>query len=178
MRPWLRRFGLTAHVAVSVGWLGVVAASLALGVAGLVSDNAQTVHAAYRSLELITWSLLVPLAFTSLITGTIQSLGTSWGVFRHYWVFFKLVINVLAIIILLMYAPTLSYLARITADGAASVGDLSTWRSPSVVLHASAALVALLVATILSIYKPQGRTPFGRLQDEHRGLPGPSRVSH
>jgi hypothetical protein len=35
MTPRLRKFALTAHVTSSVGWLGAVAAFLALAVAGL-----------------------------------------------------------------------------------------------------------------------------------------------
>ncbi len=85
MAPRVRRFALTAHVTFSVGWLGAVARSLALAVAGLTSQDAQTVRAAYLALELTGWFVLVPLAGASLLTGIIQSLGTKWGLFRHYW---------------------------------------------------------------------------------------------
>ena len=46
MTPGLRRFVLTAHVASSVGWLGAVVAYLALAVAALTNQDAQTVRAA------------------------------------------------------------------------------------------------------------------------------------
>jgi hypothetical protein len=39
MTPRLRKFALTAHVTSSVGWLGAVAAFLALAVAGLTGQN-------------------------------------------------------------------------------------------------------------------------------------------
>jgi hypothetical protein len=32
------------------------------------------------------WSVLVPLAFALLLTGLLRSLGTRWGLARHYWV--------------------------------------------------------------------------------------------
>jgi hypothetical protein len=38
---------LTAHIAASVGWLGAVAGFLALSIAGLTSQDVQTVRAAY-----------------------------------------------------------------------------------------------------------------------------------
>jgi hypothetical protein len=42
-------------------------------------------------------------------------------------------------------------------------------RDPSPVLHAGAALVLLLVATTLSVYKPRGLTRYGwRKQREQR----------
>src|SRR5215218_1506571 len=102
MRPRVRKFALAAHVASSVGWLGAVAAFLALAVVGLTSQNAETVRGAYLVMEPTAWFVLVPLAFASLVTGLVQSLGTSWGLFRHYWVLFKLLINVATTIVLLI----------------------------------------------------------------------------
>jgi hypothetical protein len=90
MAPRLRKFTLTAHVAFSVGWLGAVAGFLALAVAGLTSQDAQTVRAAYLAMELTAWFVIAPLSLASLLTGLVQSLGTTWGLFRHYWVVAKL----------------------------------------------------------------------------------------
>ncbi len=160
LRLALRRFALTAHVVSSVGWLGAVACSLALAVAGLVSRDAQTVRGVYLTLELLGWSVLVPFSVASLLTGLVSSLGTTWGLFRHYWVLAKLVINVFASIVLLMYMSSLGYLADLAAQTLPS-GDLSAVRSGSPVLHAGAALALLLVATVLGVYKPRGLTPYG-----------------
>jgi hypothetical protein len=63
-----------------------------------------------KDFSAILWFVLVPLSLASLLTGLVQSLGTPWGLFRHYWVLFKLLINVLATIVLLMYMQTLTYL--------------------------------------------------------------------
>ena len=160
-RPRLRKFALTAHVVSSVGWLGAVAVFLALSVAGLTSQDAQVVRAAYLAMESIGWFVLVPLSFASLLTGLVQSLGTKWGLFGHYWVVVKLVINVVATIVLLFYMGTLSYLAGEASDATLANGDLSELRSPSPVLHAAAALLLLLVAATLSVYKPRGMTRYG-----------------
>jgi hypothetical protein len=158
MTPRLRKFTLTAHISASVGWLGSVVAFLALAVAGLTSQDAQIVRAAYLTMELLGWYALVPLAVASLLTGLAQSLGTTWGLFRHYWVLFKLMINVFATLVLLMYTQTLDHLARV----ASSSGDLGEVRSSSPLLHAGAALVLLLVATTLAVFKPRGMTPYGQ----------------
>jgi hypothetical protein len=166
MTPRLRKFALTVHVTCSVGWLGAVAGSLALAVAGLVSRDAQTVRAAYLMLELVGWYVLVPLSFASLITGLVQSLGTTWGLFRNYWVLVKLLMNVFATIVLLLYTQLLSDLARVAAD--TSGGDVSGLRSPSPVVHAVAALLLLLVAVTLSVYKPRGQTRYGRRKHQEQ----------
>lgn len=90
MTPGARKFALTAPVTASVGWLGAVAGFLALAIAGLTSQDPQRVRAAYLAMDMIGWFVIVPLSLASLVTGVIQSLGTTWGLFRHYWVLFKL----------------------------------------------------------------------------------------
>ena len=166
MTPALRKFALTAHVVSSVGWLGAIGAFLALAVVGLTSQAAQTVRAVYLAAEPITWFVIVPLALASLLTGVVQSLGTTWGLFRHYWVLFKLLIAVVATIVLLMYTQTVGFFAGAAADPGA---DLRELRAPTFVLHSGAALLLLLTATGLAVYKPRGMTRHGRRkQREHR----------
>lgn len=157
MAPRLRKSALTVHVVSSVGWLGAVVVFLGLSIAGLTSQDVQTVRAAYLAMESIGWFVLVPFSLASLLTGLVQSLGTKWGLLRHYWVLAKLLINVLASIILLMYTQTLSALADIASANA----DLGVLRSPSPLLHAAAGLLLLLMAATLSVYKPRGMTRYG-----------------
>lgn len=98
----VRRSALTVHVTVSVGWLGAVAAFLVVAVAGMRSIDGQRAVAAYLAAELITWWLIVPLCLASLISGVLQSIGTSWGLIRHYWVAIKLGLTVVATGLLLL----------------------------------------------------------------------------
>jgi hypothetical protein len=102
MTTGVRKFALTAHVTSSVGLLGSIAAFLALAIAGLTSQDIKMVRAAYLAMELIARFVIVPLAFASLLTGLIQSLGTPWGLFRHYWVVVKLLLTVFATVVLLV----------------------------------------------------------------------------
>ncbi|HZG65578.1 MAG TPA: hypothetical protein VEZ12_02485, partial [Herpetosiphonaceae bacterium] len=92
MTPRLRKFALTAHLTVSVGWIGAVVAYLVLGVSAVTSQDAPTVRAAWIAMELTGWYAIVPLALAALLTGIVMSLGTPWGVFRHYWVLITLVL--------------------------------------------------------------------------------------
>jgi hypothetical protein len=159
MPPGLRRLTLTAHVTASVGWLGAVACFLGLAVVGLTSQDAQTVRGAYLVMAPAAWYVLVPLALASLLTGLIQSLGTTWGLFRHYWVLFKLLINLMATVVLLTYMETFRVMAGVAADPRA---DLGVVRNASPLLHAALALLLLLLATVLAVYKPRGMTPHGQ----------------
>ncbi|HWL37989.1 MAG TPA: hypothetical protein VNQ77_17515 [Frankiaceae bacterium] len=118
MPPRVRKAALTAHVTASVGWLGAVTAFLAPAVAGVTSDDAETVRGVRNASDLLGRYVVLPFCVASLLTGLVQSLGTTWGLFRHYWVT-KLVVNVFATVVL------------------------------------------VLVATVLSVFKPRGLTPYG-----------------
>ena len=99
-----------------MGWLGAVAGFLALAIAGVSSDDPQTVRAAYLAMHLITWFVIVPLSFAALLTGLVQSLGTSWGLFRHYWVVAKLGLTVVATIILLAHTQPIGQVATVAGE--------------------------------------------------------------
>jgi len=173
MTPRVRKFALTAHVISSVGWLGAVAGFLALAIASLASQDAQTVRATYLAMELTGWFVLVPLSLASLLTGLVQSFGTKWGLFRHYWVVMKLSITVLASIVLLVYTRTLGYFADVAGDTTSSGVNLGELQTPSPVLHAGVGLLLLLVATVLAVFKPSGLTRYGRKPREQRTVSQP-----
>jgi hypothetical protein len=120
-------------------------------------------------LEGIGWSVLVPLSVASLVTGLVQALGTKWGLFRHYWVLAKLLINLFATIVLLAYMPTLEYFADLAAGTSSFSSDPSRLRSASPALHSGAALLLLLTATALSVYKPRGLTRYGWRKQQQQG---------
>jgi len=173
MSPGTRKLALTAHVVVSVGWLGAVIAFLPIAIVGSTSQDPDAVRGAFVAMEVIGWYALVPLAGASLLTGLVQALGTRWGLLRHYWVLFKFLITVVSTIILLAYMQTLGFLAGEARDMAAPAVIPDVLRSFTAVMHAGVALLALLVATTLSVYKPQGVTPYGRARQHEppRGRP-------
>jgi hypothetical protein len=154
----LRRFVFTTHVTSSVGWVGAVLVFLALSLIGLTSPNEATVRGAYLVMAPAAWFVLVPLAHASLLTGVAISLGTPWGLFRHYWVVAKLVITLVATVVLVIYMDTFRQIAGTAAD---PVIELELVRNPSPLVHAILALLLLLVATALAIYKPFGMTTYG-----------------
>jgi hypothetical protein len=163
--PALRRFTFTTHVTSSVGWVGAVTAFLALAIIGFTSDDETTVRGAYLVMAPAAWFVLVPLAHASLLSGIALSLGTPWGLFRHYWVVLKLAITVFATAILLIYMGTFRQMAGVAAD---PVLDLAVVRNASPIVHAILALVLLLGATVLGVYKPLGMTAYGKRRQEPR----------
>jgi uncharacterized membrane protein len=161
LSPRGRNIALITHVTASVGWLGAVLAFLALAVTGLTTDDAALASSAYRALDLVGWDVIVPLCLASLVTGIVQSLGTKWGLFRHWWVLFKLLLNLFATILLLVHMRPIDELARMAAAGVLSPGDHVGMRI-QLVFDASAALAVVLVANTLAILKPRGMTRYGR----------------
>ena len=159
--PRVRKVALVAHVASAVGWLGAVGSFAALAIVGLTSEDPQTVRGVYLAMEPAAWLVLLPLAFASLVTGLVQSVLTPWGVFRHYWIVFKLLINVVATVVLLIYMDTFAAMAGVAGDPRV---DLAAVRNASPLLHAGGALVLLIAATVLAVYKPRGTTPLGRVR--------------
>jgi hypothetical protein len=150
MRPALRRATLAAHIICSVGWLGAAGAYLALGVAAEVNIQPQIVRAAWIGMELSGWFVIVPLACLALLTGLVLSLGTPWGLFKHYWVVSALVLTTLSLAVLLLHMPSVTTLAGLarTAD------DAAVRRLGGDVLHPALGLLVLIVITVLNVHKP------------------------
>jgi hypothetical protein len=165
MTPALRRVTFTTHITSSVGWVGAAMAFLALAIIGFTSDDERTVRGAYLVMAPAAWFVLVPLAHASLLTGIALSLGTTWGLFRHYWVVLNLGITVFATVILLIYMGTFREMAGVAAD---PVLDVAAVRNPSPIVHAILALILLLAATVLGVYKPFGMTAYGSRQLDER----------
>lgn len=153
-----RKLVLFLHVTSSVGFAGGVAAFLALAVTGATTPDSALAEGAYIAMRVVTWDVVLPLALASLIIGVVQSLGTPWGLFRYYWVIIKLALTLVAIAVLMLQTQTVDALSA-----AARAGDLASYSGArfSMVLHGGGGLAVLLVATILSIYKPRGLTSYG-----------------
>jgi hypothetical protein len=170
-----RKVALTAHVIVSVGWLGAVVAYLALAIAGLSSHDTALVKAAYLTMELVGWSVIVPLSVATITTGIVQALGTEWGLFRHYWVASKFAITVASTIVLFAHLPKVSRMAAIAARTVLASGDHHQMRV-GLVIHPAAGLLVLFAATVLSVNKPWGRTPYGKRKQQETLQASPSGV--
>src|SRR5258708_17096440 len=166
MTTGVRKFALTAHVTSSVGLLGSIAAFLAAAIAGLTSQDAQMVRAAYLAMELTARFVILPLAFASLLTGLIQSLGTPWGLFRHYWVLVKFLLTIFATLVLLAKMELIGYAARLAAETTLSRADLRA-AGIELVVHAAGGLLVLFVPAVLSVYKPPGLTRYGWEKQGH-----------
>lgn len=111
-------------------------------------------------MNLIAWFVILPFCLCSLATGLIQSLGTHWGLFNHYWIVVKLVLTLIATIVLLLHMQPITHLGQVAADRTLSSSDLRGLRI-QLIADAGAALLVLLGTTTVSVYKPWGKLEFG-----------------
>jgi hypothetical protein len=123
------------------------------------------VRADYMATNLIAEFVIVPLMFVSLLIGIVESLGTPWGLVRHYWVLAKLVLTFFATIVLLVQMDPIGLLAGVAAETTLSSADLGL--QVRLLIHSAGGLLVLLIPLVLSVYKPRGMTRYGlRKQSE------------
>lgn len=141
-----------------MGWLGAVGAYIALDVAVATGRDAELLRGLYGAMDLIVRSVIVPLAVATVVTGVVVSLGTRWGLFRHYWVVISFLLTVGAMAVLLVEAGAVAHLAD-AADRATSSEQV---RGLGHTLpHSVGGAIVLLVVLMLNIHKPQGLTRYG-----------------
>jgi hypothetical protein len=157
-----RRATLLVHVVAGVGWIGVDLVIFVLALTGLVSRNPHRIAACYVAMNVFGTILLLPLGLLSLGAGLLLGWGSKWGILRYRWVFWKLVSNiVLTTLVVVLLEPRLAEAASRATAGATLADRLGGLRVqlmfPSVV-----SITTLLFATVLAIYKPWGKTAYGR----------------
>lgn len=167
MSAGLHKLGLTLHVVASVAWLGAVLGFLALTVPALRSEHPQIVRGAYISMDVITRFAILPLCIASLATGVFQSLISKWGLIQHYWVAFKLLMNLLSTAVLVGHMRPIALVADAALGHELGRGELSNVRV-QIAVDACAALLVLVIATALAIYKPRGVTSYGWRKQQAR----------
>jgi len=169
LSPRLRKLVLTVHVIVSVGWLGLDLGLLAFGITGLTTGDPETRRAVYLAADLAVGVAVIPISLATLVSGVVLSIGTRWGLFRYWWVVVKLVLTTGATIAtafaLRSSVGEAAAAVRAPGDAAATgVGDVAA----SLVAAPTVALVIYTTATVLSVFKPWGPTPYGRRQARER----------
>lgn len=152
-----RKVVLSAHLTVSVGWIGAVVAYLALGITAVRSDRSEVIRAMWDAMEVTGWYVIVPLAVSSFVTGVLIALGTKWGLFRHYWVVISFVLTAFSVVILVLHMPSVTATAEFARTAERSElkslgGDLG---------HPGIGLAILLFVQVLNLYKPRGLTRYG-----------------
>jgi uncharacterized membrane protein len=160
-RPWrlgakTRKGFLVVHIVSAGAWIGIDVVMAVFVFTALGTDDDSIRALCYRALELFAvWPLLTT-GLVCLASGVVLGLGTKYGLVRYWWVAIKLALNILlTTLILVALRPGVIEMAeqgrRFAAGEPASlaVGDLIF---PPIVSTS-----ALLIATVLAVFKPWGR---------------------
>ncbi|WP_317620248.1 DUF2269 domain-containing protein [Streptomyces sp. CBMA156] len=158
--PGARKPLVVLHVVASVSWLALMLCLLTLAVTALTTGDADRLRTAYRAMGLLGDALVLPLSLLTFLSGVALGLGTSWGLFRYYWVSTKfwLTLGAMAASVFALTAR-LHDAVRVTEahpTGPITVADLGFVRYNTVIVPA-VALTLYLFNVILSVYKPWGR---------------------
>ncbi|GAA5131714.1 hypothetical protein [Pseudonocardia adelaidensis] len=155
MRPRTRKGVLVAHIVAVGAWIGLdVMLGVLVFTPPLTSDTAAAALC-YQAMPLLFWPILVS-GLAGLVTGLVLGAGTHHGLVRHWWVLVKLLLNiVLTSLVVVLLGPAMDDAAEAGRRLAAGVPvdiDLSSLVFPPLVSGTS-----LVIATVLSVYKPWGR---------------------
>jgi hypothetical protein len=147
---------LLTHIVAAGAWLGLDVAMAVLIFTAIGTDDLNTRGFALQALQLVTvWPMLAA-GLLSLATGIVLGWGSKYGLLRYWWVIVKLVLNVvLCVLVLVALRGGVAEAARM---GEAMAGGLSVvWNSDDMMFPPIVSPTALLVAFVLSVFKPWGR---------------------
>jgi hypothetical protein len=149
LTPRWRKTVLTLHVVTSVGWLGADLTLLLLGALGLT--GAADPGVVYPAQGLIGLWLFVPLSVVVWVIGLVSALATPWGVVRYRWVLTKFALTTVMLgLVLFALRPGL-------IDALALGADLPQRHRLDMMIAPSVSSTLLIIATVLSTFKPWGR---------------------
>jgi hypothetical protein len=147
LSPSVRRAVLTAHIIASVGLLGDCAVLLAVTVRAAATSDPELAASSYELMSMFSLVFGIPLSFASLGTGLALGFGTKWGVLRYRWVTAKLLLIVSVILVG----------ALVIGPSEAAMIDGGGGRDLVLTLAGGYDVLALCLATGLSVYKPRRR---------------------
>lgn len=159
-----RRGILVIHLAGSIGWLGLYAALVVIGIVGLSTSDPVTFRSFFVVDGVLATYLMPVLSLLALVTGIVLAAGTSYGLFRHWWVVVSLVITTL------MTAAVLIFLVAQMRDLAATAAHLPDSTIMTVMskdrlkllIAPTAGFLLLVFLTGTNVHKPWGRIGAGR----------------
>lgn len=152
-----RKAVLVAHLVTAGAWIGLDVVMGVLVYQALTSSDVMARAASLQALEMVATWPLATLSLLCLGTGVVLGLGTKYGLMRFWWVAAKLVATViLCTLVLLVLGPGVTEAAaygRALGSGERLPDtDISQLVFPPVV-----STTALVLATIVAVYKPWGR---------------------
>ncbi len=152
-----KKWWLFAHAIGVVVYFGGVLGTMLLALSTKMTTDSQQIYSAHHFMSLFDWYFIIPGAFTSLITGLVLAVRTSWGVTGYYWVIAKWIGN----IGMIMFGGTFM---RRWIHGHIAVSAASPLQNPAYLhnrqllfIGIAISLSGLIFLTAISYLKPWGK---------------------
>jgi hypothetical protein len=160
LRPKPRKALVAAHAVSAASWVGVAVTFVAMSVVAMSSNDIHTTMLVYELMATFDITLLPWTNFATFLTGIALSMTTKWGLFRYYWVAAKIAIAVGILVMAFGFLhdnlERAGHEATALATTGGTVADVSG--SANVVFWGfGCAMLSLVGALLLSLYKPGGR---------------------
>jgi hypothetical protein len=151
-----RKGVLVVHIVSAGAWLGIDVVLGLLVFTSIGTADPGTRALCYQALELFAVWPLFTMGAVCLASGVVLGLGSRYGLVKYWWVAVKLALNLVLTILVLVALRTgvreLAEVGRQLAAGERMVAGPGDMVFPPIV-----STTALLVAMVLSVFKPWGR---------------------
>jgi hypothetical protein len=150
-----RRAVLVVHIVAAGAWIGLDVVMGVFVLTAMTTEDRVVRATALQGLELFAVVPLLAVGLLCLLSGVLLGLGTKYGLVRFWWVAVKLVLNVvLTSLVLLALRPGVGEAA---AAGRRLLDGVSVAVADQLVFPPVVSTTALVVAVVLSVFKPWGR---------------------
>lgn len=160
-KNWL----LSGHVVAGALRLGVALAMVLMAIANQGTANGDELYAVNAMVKLLDDFVVIPMAISSALTGTLLCWLTVWGFFKFYWVITKWIATTALIIFGTFWlGPWTNSMTAISASERAKAltNPLFMFDLHGVTVGGGIQVICLLSIIAISIIKPWGR------QDLHK----------
>ena len=160
LRPKPRKALVAAHAIFAACWVGVGLTFVAMSVVAMSTNDIRTTQAVYELMAVFDITLLPWTNFGTILTGIALSMTTKWGLVRYYWVVAKVAIAVGILVMAFGFLHDALERAAHEAAALAAAGGTAaqiSGASDVVLWGFGVALLSLVGALLLSLYKPGGR---------------------
>ncbi|MBB5788226.1 DUF2269 family protein [Jiangella mangrovi] len=159
-RPWRltgrpRKAVLVTHILSAGTWFGMDIVMAVLVFTAIRTDSDETRAMTYQAVELFAVWPMATAGLVCLASGVLLGLGSKYGLVRFWWVAIKLCLNVLlSTLVLLALRPGVQE----AAEQGRLLGSGGTLPDPGGMVYPPIVSTSLLlVAYLLSVFKPWGR---------------------
>lgn len=164
LAPRHRKVTLLAHILSGIGWMGVDVALFVLLLTGLTTDDGQVAASCYIAVAVFVPVAVPVLSLGMLASGLLLGWGTKWGLLRYWWVVVKLAMAlILTVLVFTALVPGINDMPRPNATTSADAVRDSLGSVPTGLMFPPIVSFLMLgIASVLSMFKPWGRTRWTR----------------